>query len=79
MNDLYTIKFLYDTLFLLNSELEDLSRWSVYNDDVCLDEIHELTEKFEEVKKKLFDIGGTDIDKTLKGGEKNGNTKSAKE
>jgi hypothetical protein len=69
MNDLYTIKYLYDILFLLSAELEDLSKWSVYNNDTCLDEIHELSEKFEEVKKKLFEIGGTDIDRTLKGGE----------
>lgn len=82
-NDLYTVKFLYDTLFLLSSELEDLSKWSVYNNDICLDDIHELTEKFEEVKKKLFEIGGKDIDKTFsdeEGGEhENGITESTEE
>lgn len=83
MNDLYTVKFLYDTLFLLSTEIEDLSKWSVYNQDICLDEIHELQEKFEEVKKKLFEIAGTDIDKTFgngKGGDtENGTTESTEE
>ncbi len=56
MNSLYDIKYLYDTLFLLQTQIDELSQWSVYNDDVCLDQIHELTQKFEEVKKQLFEL-----------------------
>jgi len=64
MNDLYTVKFLYDTLFLLSTQLEDLEKWSVYNNDTCNEEISALRSQFEAVKKKLFEIAGTDIDRT---------------
>lgn len=81
MNNLYDIKYLYDTLFLLQTQIDELSQWSVYNDDVCLDQIHELTQKFEEVKKQLFELAKDkplEANLTEKGGEiLDGITKSA--
>lgn len=81
MNSLYDIKYLYDTLFLLQTQIDELSQWSVYNDDVCLDQIHELTQKFEEVKKQLFELAKDEpleANLTEKGGETlDGITKSA--
>ncbi len=73
MNEEYTVKFLYDTLFLLSNQIEDLEKWSVYNNDTCLDQINTLKEQFEALKKRLFEICGKDIDRTntdAKGGEK---------
>lgn len=64
MNELYTVKFLYDTLFLLSNHLEDLEKWSVYNNDTCNEQISALRQQFEALKKKLFEIAGTDIDQT---------------
>lgn len=73
MDNQYDTKFLYDTLFLLQTHIEDLSTWSVYNDDSCLDEIHELKKKFEQVRKLLFQVGKQiDEQNEQKGGEQDG-------
>lgn len=75
MKDLYTKKFLFDTLFLLSKEIEDLSAWSAYNDDIANEEIAELQEKSNQLRKKLIDL---DLQGTLqsddadeKGGDNN--------
>ena len=47
-------KYLQLTLDVLEADIDDLSKWSVYNNDIHLDEIHELQEQFKKVK-ELFD------------------------
>ncbi len=66
--DFYDTTFLYDTLYLLENHLTDLTQWSVYNEDVCEEDILELREKFEQVKKILFLVGKTlDSDTEMEG------------
>lgn len=56
MDELYTKSYLFDTLFIINNELENLSTWSVYNKDLMLDEIADLKKKSDEVRQKLIDL-----------------------
>lgn len=75
MKDLYTVKFLYDTLFQLQNQLDELSEWSVYNDDAGNNDIHELKQKFEEVKHQLFDLAKNkplEANLSEEGGDENG-------
>lgn len=56
MEEIYTKSYLFDTLFVINNELENLSTWSVYNKDLMLDEIAELKKKSDKVRQKLIEL-----------------------
>ncbi len=49
----YDDLYLGHTLFGLQGDIDDLEKWSVYNDDQLSDEITEVKEKIEELS-KLF-------------------------
>ena len=49
----YTKKFLEDSIYLLEEQLQDIEKWSVYNDDKHSEEISEIKEKVEKLKSKL--------------------------
>ena len=53
MNDLYTKDYLENTLVILESELDDLETWSVYNGDHKLDEISQLKSLFKTISAQL--------------------------
>jgi len=55
-NDFYNKKFLWDTLFLLQKEIQDLSMWSVYNDDIALGLIQKLQADSDLLRKKLIEM-----------------------
>lgn len=48
-----TKRFLNDTMFLLETEIDDLSQWSVYNQDVINEEIASLKETLAKIKEKI--------------------------
>jgi len=68
--DLYDKTFLWDTLFLLQNQICDLSSWSVYNDDILNEEISELEKQSDAIRKKLIEMDKQG--QLEKGGEKNG-------
>ena len=49
----YSKQYLKDTLFMINSEIEDLETWSAYNDDKYNEEIADIRKAFEKLKKKI--------------------------
>lgn len=49
----YDQEFLANTIFGLIKDIDDLSKWSVYNDDKFNEEIAELQELIEELNKKI--------------------------
>lgn len=53
MTSEYNKQYLEATLGCLEEDLKDLSTWSVYNSDKCLDDIEGLRQQFEELKNKL--------------------------
>ncbi len=54
MSNLYSSKFLKITLKSLRTEIVDLEKWSVANEDVLLDKILELKKQFDEINKIIF-------------------------
>ena len=49
----YTKKYLIDSIYLLNPEIEDLETWSAYNDDKYNEEIADIRKAFEKLKEKI--------------------------
>ena len=49
----YTKKYLIDSIYLLNPEIEDLETWSAYNDDKYNEEIADIRKAFERLAKKI--------------------------
>jgi len=69
----YNTAYLFDTLSLLDENLKELGVWSVYNNDEFNQEIFEMRNYFEALKKKAYSIGGENLYKVIsnkKGGEK---------
>lgn len=62
MNDLYTLDYLKTTISLIESEISDLSTWSVQNNDVLNEEIALLEKALHilKVKSSQIDLGPTD-------------------
>ena len=56
---IYDRKYLGLCLEVIEDDLEELIKWSVYNGDKCLDEMTEIENKLKELKKKLYD--GTNL------------------
>lgn len=63
-NEFYNKKFLFDTLHLLDGEIQDLETWSAYNDDVVSNEIQRLKKQSDALRKKLISL---DLKGQLKG------------
>lgn len=56
MNNEYDYEFLQTTVEEIEDLLAELSRWSVYNHDVGLDQIHEYRELFAHLSGLLLKI-----------------------
>jgi hypothetical protein len=53
MSAFYNLKFLKDTVSILESEINDLSSWSVYNDDKYIEEIEILKDQLAKLEEKM--------------------------
>ena len=53
MNDLYDKKFLDLTIQVLKDNLDDLSKWSVYNEDKYSEEVSALEKHIKHIEKDL--------------------------
>ena len=51
---MYTTQFALDSIVILENELSDLDKWSVYNDDVCNAELHEIENQLAKIKERLL-------------------------
>lgn len=51
----YNNKYLFNTIFVLGNEIEDIGTWSAYNDDKLNDEWATLRDAFEALKTKAFE------------------------
>ncbi len=55
--DFYDTTFLYDNLYLAESAINEVIKWSVNNGDKGLEKISKAKESFEQAKKELFNEG----------------------
>lgn len=53
MKTLYNEKYLKDTLKTISDELDELEKWSVWNGDHKLDEIKQVQDVYETLKRQL--------------------------
>ena len=54
MSELYNKEFLTITLKVLESDLDDLESWSIYNEDQYNEEIYKIRKAIEEIKDSLI-------------------------
>jgi hypothetical protein len=54
MTELYNKEFLEITLRVLESDLDDLESWSVYNEDQYNEEIYKIRKALEEIKEVIL-------------------------
>ena len=52
----YNKSYLKDAIELLGDQIEDISTWSVYNDDVISDDISEIKELYEILRRKAVNL-----------------------
>lgn len=55
-HETYNDKFLFDTLFVLKTQIDDLEMWSVYNADKKLEDIKTLKTLYEDLKDEFFSM-----------------------
>lgn len=53
MKKMYNRQYLEDSLYLLKANIDDLARWSVYNNDAYLYEIANMKDQITEITEKL--------------------------
>ncbi len=53
MEKIYTEQFAKETIEIIVGELQDLSKWSVYNDDICNEEINEIENQLQKIQERL--------------------------